>query len=404
MTVIECYTEAHIDNISASLRLKPEKMILVGDAQEMQQSEARYRKLLQNRGQKTTVSLCDTQGMDYSQICAAFYELVSQESDCVIDLTGGDEVVIMAVGAVVASLPPQRRKTLQVQKYDHEQGAVLDCLNHNSPVPGEQVALSVEELILLHGGSLHPAAQQLPANCDRREIDRVWSIVVEDPRNWNRAISTLAELERRSASKMEVYVSRAFLRGDIKNFEEKWAIVQPLLDTFSRKGIIHDESNAYALSYSYTSPLLRYCTAKAGNILEIKTLLEGQMVSEKGKGFFHDCAMSVSIDWDGVIHAINEGVADTRNEIDVILMRGTTPLFISCKNGDIGEEELYKLNTVATQFGGRYVRKMLIATELSKKGATAFRQRAWDMDIFLVTDAMDLSKEEWQTIFKKAVL
>ena len=54
-------------------------------------------------------------------------------------------------------------------------------------------------------------------------------------------------------------------------------------------------------------------------------------------------------------------------KIDVILMHGTTLLFISCKNGNIGEEELYKLHTVAERFGGPYVRKMLIATNLDRK-------------------------------------
>jgi hypothetical protein len=88
-------------------------------------------------------------------------------------------------------------------------------------------------------------------------------------------------------------------------------------------------------------------------------------------------------------------------------MRGMTPLFISCKNGNVSEEELYKLNTVAERFGGPYAKKMLIATDLDRKGSSAnraFIQRAWDMDIFLVTDAAELTREEWRQVFKKAML
>ena len=116
--------------------------------------------------------------------------------------------------------------------------------------------------------------------------------------------------------------------------------------------------------------------------------------------------MGVGIDWDGVVHDPVRRVAETRNEIDVVLMHGTTPLFISCKNGNIGEEELYKLNTVARRFGGPYAKKMLIATDLDRKSPTAnraFIQRAWDMDIFLVTDAAELSGEEWKQIFRQAM-
>ena len=49
---------------------------------------------------------------------------------------------------------------------------------------------------------------------------------------------------------------------------------------------------------------------------------------------------------------------------------------------------------------------MLISTDLDRKSAAAdraFIQRAWDMDIYLVTDAGDLTAADWQEIFEKAV-
>jgi hypothetical protein len=61
---------------------------------------------------------------------------------------------------------------------------------------------------------------------------------------------------------------------------------------------------------------------------------------------------------------------------------------------------------VAERFGGPYAKKMLIATDLERKSpaaSRAFIQRAWDMDIFLVTDAAQLSTEEWRQIFKQAM-
>ena len=85
----------------------------------------------------------------------------------------------------------------------------------------------------------------------------------------------------------------------------------------------------------------------------------------------------------------------------------TTDNDIISLNGDAATiEELYKLNTVAARFGGPYAKKMLVATELDRKSPQAnrsFMQRAWDMDIFLVTDAAELTKEEWQAAFCQAV-
>ena len=216
----------------------------------------------------------------------------------------------------------------------------------------------------------------------------------------------LGEFESRSDSKMQVFLPLSYLRTSISNFESKEESVRELLGKLHRWGIIDDQSSKNALEYTYTSQLFRYCTLKAGNVLEVKTLLEGRAVQENGESYFSDCQMSVSIDWDGVVHDPMDRVPETRNEIDVVLMHGTTPLLISCKNGNVGEDELYKLHTVAERFGGPYAKKMLIATDLDRKSPTAnraFIQRAWDMDIFLVTDAAELSGAEWCQIFKKAM-
>ena len=173
-----------------------------------------------------------------------------------------------------------------------------------------------------------------------------------------------------------------------------------------RCGAIEDRSTRDRLEYTYTSSMMRCCLQKAGNALEIKVLLEGRAVQENGVPFFQDCRMSVGIEWDGILHNPMVRIPETRNEIDVVMIHNMTPLFISCKNGQIGEEELYKLHTVATRFGGPNVKKMLIATELNQKSAfsnRAFMQRAWDMDIFLVTDAADLNNDEWAEILRRAV-
>ena len=103
-----------------------------------------------------------------------------------------------------------------------------------------------------------------------------------------------------------------------------------------------------------------------------------------GSKTYSDAMNGVYIDWDGEISAQQDGY-DTRNEIDVIMMHGMVPVFVSCKNGYIDKEELYKLNTVATRFGGKYAKKVLIATSLNDSDSSNyFRQRAEDMGIRLV--------------------
>lgn len=402
MTLIECFTESHIDNISACLRLRPDKLIMVGDELEMSEPVSRYKDLLRQRKQRTVVTMRDVSGKDFADICRALNGLVRAEDECVIDLTGGDEAVIMAVGAVVAGLDSAARQRLRVEKFDHDSGQVRDCINDNRVIPYKPIRLTVEEIITLHGGSVQFEEYQPADRCRPRDLEDFWKMVSKDTKQWNQAINPLNEFESRADSKSQVFLWMENLRDEISDFDRKEKLVRELLEKMYDCGAIDYQSNRFALEYTYKSAMHSYCTLKAGNILELKTLLEGRSVLENGAPYFHDSKMGISIDWDDDAKKKQE----TRNEIDVILMHGTTPLFISCKNGDVDEDELYKLHTVAERFGGPYARKMLIATDLERKGiksVLAFTNRAQEMGIYPVTDAADLTEDKWNESFVKAM-
>jgi hypothetical protein len=77
-------------------------------------------------------------------------------------------------------------------------------------------------------------------------------------------------------------------------------------------------------------------------------------------------------------------------------MHGVVPVFVSCKNGQVTPEELYKLNTVAERFGGRYAKKVLVAPALDSLGETGkyVRRRAKEMHIKILDDVYDISDDE----------
>lgn len=404
MTLIKCFTRDHLDNIAPCLYFQADRMILLGDGEEIAQALPRYQSVLDGRGLSVSLVAKDSRETDLRCLCALLAALVGQEAECIIDLTGGDEQVIMAVGAVLAQTEDPRR--VRAVKYDHAAGQAVSCIRGCKPLPGVPVELTAAEIIALHGGKVLPAGWQPEPAYTARELDGLWSVVAEAPKEWNKVISLLNAFESRAESGPEVELNLRRLRGSIPNLDEKEPQVRELLARLDARGVIRDRSGYETLRYAYLSEANRYCTRKAGNVLEVKTLLEGRDVTRDGKPWFHDCRMSVSIDWDGIFHPAARRIPETRNEIDVMLVRGTTPLFISCKNGLIGEEELYKLSTVADRFAGKHAKKMLIATDLNQKNASAnraFIQRAWDMDVFLVTDAAELTRDEWRQIFIQAI-
>jgi len=110
------------------------------------------------------------------------------------------------------------------------------------------------------------------------------------------------------------------------------------------------------------------------------------------------------IEWNG---------SDTKNEIDVMLMQGVLPYFISCKNGDVKSDELYKLHTVAGRFGNRYARRILVSTiyfdreDRSYDGDLATKylsERAKDMHITLINKVHRMSDREFFHALKECAV
>jgi hypothetical protein len=403
MTLVECYDRAVTQNIASCLHLQPDKLIFLGEAEEVKAELDRYRDFLAAKGMRTVVQQRPVKMSRIESIAAVLREVVKQEGSCVIDVTGGDERLLMAVGYVLAGLTPEQRKRVAVQRFDAVTGTAQDCDGDGRIVEGHPVKITVAELIRLHGGIVHPASSQPDHTWQPKDLEPLWKLMTRNAKEWNQYLSALELLESRADSKTQVFLYLPDIQDGTPDFEEKKQLVLDLLKMFEEEGIIRNQSRGDILEYTYTNWLYRYCTLKVGNILEVKTLLEARAQMDGGKDYFQDCLMGVNIDWDGVPHP-GKRVPETKNEIDVIATRGMVPLFISCKNGDVDENELYKLHTVATYFGGPNAKMLLIATHLQKKSefsTNAFIQRASDMGIYLVTDAATLSKEEWRAVFAR---
>ncbi len=190
----------------------------------------------------------------------------------------------------------------------------------------------------------------------------MWEICKRNPNTWN-------------------YQINAKLFGDL----EKYKIIFRL------------ESENDCFRFAFKNRQIKHCLSKAGTILELKTyLIAREITKADGDFLYNDVQTGVFIDWDGIVHKQNEIVVDTENEIDLILMRGLVPVFISCKNGAVGEEELYKLNTVANRFGGIYIATTL---DKSEKRMQYFQQRAEDMGIHIIKEVHEMTDD----VFAKAL-
>ena len=179
-------------------------------------------------------------------------------------------------------------------------------------------------------------------------------------------------------------------------------IMPTLLTALERAGLIHHLSMRNGISFSFKNEQVKRCLTVAGQILEIRIAARMRALTEKdGAPLYHDCRVGVSINWDAEAEEKNERVR-TVNEIDVLAMKGTIPIFISCKNGEFDADELYKLSTVAYRFGGSYAKRVLVVSDIDRMGTRGeyLLARAADMGIRVLDNVSELDNTELDRLLR----
>ena len=405
MTIIESFEKAPIENLISVLTSKPKKVIYLGEVSQMKASMIVYEKILREKGIETEIILKEIQKNNLQNILQVLTEIVETEEECLFDITGGEDLVLLAFGMIYERY--KSIKAVKMQRFNINTGRIIDCDCDDEVTFEGTFTMDVKELISVYGGIVMPEDPQPMVENAMEVVDKVWGLAKIDSTSWNKSISNLKEFERKGKTneddlRMELDLKEA--KEVIGEYSLKRQAVEKLLKEFYREGLVQNLNiDRDRISYKYKNLFVKRCLNKAGDALEMKCYFEAMNLENKGKPYFNDCYVGVMIDWDGIIHPLEENWKDTTNEIDVMLMRGLIPTFISCKHGKIGEEELYKLNTVATRFGGKYAKKILIATHLEKESASSMKsylQRAKDMNIQLIPNARELSKKDWQKVFK----
>lgn len=396
-TLIELFDECQIENIVSGLKYEPEKIIFVGFKETMKRSKIdALEKLFSNKNIKVDFEYEVVSRYDYQGIIDRLNMIVDKNNECCFDLTGGKELVLVAMGEVAA------RRNIPMIQVNIKTGDVIPVKCIDSLPESTEPSLSVEECIILNGGSVIHNGTDYNWQFSEdfiKDIDIIWNISKEDSRAWNRQSSIFSALDKvgRLDDDLSTYVDRAkLLNQEIVTNERiiNQLMENHLLNIFQVDGDI--------VRFKFKNNQVRECVTKAGNILELYLY---SLMKYEISAFYDDIDVSVIIDWDGIIHEKNNLIKDTINEVDIIATTGLIPLFISCKNGEVHKEALYELNSVAERFGGEYSKKFLFTTYLSLdiNSKMHILQRAKDMNIEIIEGIDKMDKEELISIIKSRV-
>lgn len=138
-TLIELFDESPILNVLASIAFKPEKLIFFGaDPLQVEESRSDYMRFFKSRGESPEIEYISADMEDIDEVNDTLAKIISENPDCVVDVTGGKDIALLAAGmaAVKLGVPliaynRRTKKYANISKYEHAMRAnifgLLDC-------------------------------------------------------------------------------------------------------------------------------------------------------------------------------------------------------------------------------------------------------------------------------------
>lgn len=400
MTIVEFFDKNAIENIASALLCNPDRIVFIGyNSGKMTRAIENYSEVLKGRGINCKIEYRSVNRNDLFKITEVLSELLKTDEDCHFDLEGGEELYLVAVGIMAAKYGQK----VGLHKYNVSSGSFIDCDEDGNPSHQKEVRLSVLENVKIYLGSVVKSKKCAENDEDISDLKKLWEIMRVNAGMYNVQINALG-----IASKHYLDVNSLYLSLNLENAKdvlesegERFVYLPQIFSSLADKGLILDlEADGDRLSFKYKSEFVRFLLSKAGNCLEqYIAYIANSCYDDSGEKVYNDVLTSVVIDWDG---EQVEGQIDVENEIDVMLMHNMVPVFISCKNGSVDSDELYKVASVAERFGGKYAKKALVVSELDKMGSSAqyIRARAEEMGVKLIDDAAVSSESELRKTIK----
>lgn len=398
MTIIEFFDTNHVENVVSALTCNPDKVILVGNnAKRIDRYISIYKKITADRGLKTEFVSQNVNKNSLEDIIETLTEIVETNDDCIFDLEGGEEFLLVGTGYVAGKYPDRVR----LHSFNIRNNTMLDCDTDGEVAQEFPIEISVEENVKIYAGQIiekpEDGEEWFFFDDFKEDVYILWEICKEDPKAWNRFCAHLIEHATSRIFGNSFVLDPMTAGANWRTLANK--LEHSTLKRLNNVGIINNlRIGEDGIHFEFKNDQIKRCMLKSGQVLELYiTIIVKSLTERIGKPLYNDVQCNVVLDWDNPdIETDKYKDYTTKNEIDILLMKGIVPVFISCKNGIAGINELYKLNTVAERFGGKYAKKVLLISDHKSNTNTPEQvlARAEDMNITVIPDVAALSYNE----------
>ncbi|MDN5025299.1 hypothetical protein PCY08_07565 [Streptococcus sp. SO4] len=206
--------------------------------------------------------------------------------------------------------------------------------------------LTIEQLMALRGGKLIKSKQPKYSPKQITTIKKLANYAILNPEEWYQitqffALAKTADFHAETAKVLE-------------SNGKKYLYPESIIPLLTEANLIHiEEESSDHISYTFSSPEAQLLCRTKGHILELYLYLLA-IESE----YFDECMIGAEIDWNGIFPEVD----NVQNEIDVVLRKGQSIIFISCKMTDLSVEAINELEVYANHFAGETCLKLIVCS------------------------------------------
>ena len=225
--------------------------------------------------------------------------------------------------------------------------------------------LEIDDIVKASGGKIIEDSSEL---CNKKDLIYFAEKISSNLELWHKYKQQLYEssiFEHDSNETQRIYIHTQTLEDEEINLLDK------ILSKFKEMNEISYKKEKNRVVVNFNNEYLKDFIFKSGTWLEIETNKLINSIEE------------IDESKNGVMFLWNDENQSVRNELDVVAIKDSVPIFISCKDSDkYNEMALNELNVYATKFGGENSYKILVATKEPIKSPV--RTRAKEMGIYLI--------------------
>ncbi|MBR6274464.1 MAG: DUF1887 family protein [Lachnospiraceae bacterium] len=379
MILISFYGHDVIGDLMPAITLRPEKIYILYDTRRCRRSDIKNLKdALMNRISDAKAVSVECDSFSVKSVHAAIVKIMMENKDkkVYVDVTGGPELMT-AAGCSFA----RDRGAIPIY-LDLDKFVLFEVYNEGNRFPAAEIKL--DDYLMAIGARQFSNSHQLPLREEYDNICEMAEYIFDNLSAW----SKLEKYLEAAVGGDEIYefcISRDMFECGYENYRQ----VEALLDKFCSLGFLIAKSR---MDYEIAGKKYKQYLTTYGMWLELYIYINALK-------YYNEVYLGFIIDWDK-----DEDTKSNDNEIDVIVMAGSMPVFISCKTRKPEAKDVCEVGFLANRLGGSRARSVLATTYPVKDAGDAVNSifsRLKKFDVGLI-ETKDFKKKKAADIFAEA--